>query len=143
MSGVIEGGIALLIALAGAFVLFGQIRENAKRNEEDIQAIKVMIEKYQQTMHDTLTKSMSDMKELFEVDKNHQKESFNAEISHLKDLISMSNNELRDDIKRVEERQYEVNKFRERLAIITASVKSLHRRLDIEIPTLLDEDKDI
>ena len=39
MSGVIEGGIALLIALAGAFVLFGQIRENAKRNEEDIQAI--------------------------------------------------------------------------------------------------------
>ena len=36
MSGVIEGGIALLIALAGAFVLFGQIRENAKRNEEDI-----------------------------------------------------------------------------------------------------------
>jgi hypothetical protein len=102
-----------------------------------------MIEKYQQTMHDTLTKSMSDMKELFEVDKNHQKESFNAEISHLKDLISMSNNELRDDIKRVEERQYEVNKFRERLAIITASVKSLHRRLDIEIPTLLDEDKDL
>jgi GNAT superfamily N-acetyltransferase len=61
-TGALEGGIALLIALAGGFVLFGQIKENAKRNEEDIRAIKVMIERYQQAMHDLLEKSMVDMK---------------------------------------------------------------------------------
>ena len=140
MTGLIEGGIALLIALAGGLILFGQIRENAKRNAEDIKAIKEMIEKYQENMQTTLTKSLADMKELFEVDKVHQRESFNAELHHIKDLISMTNSELREDIKRVEEKQQEVTKFRERLALLTASVRAIHKRLDIDIPPLMDNE---
>jgi hypothetical protein len=141
-TGVVEGGIALLIALAGGFILFGQIKENAKRNEEDIRAIKVMIERYQQAMHDLLEKSMVDMKELLDANKEHQRETMNVEILHLRDLISMTNNEVREDIKRIEIQQKEIDKFRERLALVVSSVKSLHHRLDLEVPALLDDDRD-
>ncbi len=153
ISGAVEGGIALLIAICGAFALFGQIKENAKRNEEDIQsisrrneedikAIKDMIEKYQRLTHDLLEKSMFDMKQLLDADKEHQRETMNVEILHLRDLISITNNEIRDDIKRLEVTQLEVNRFREKLALVCASVKSLHKRLDLQVPALLeDEDK--
>lgn len=138
----IEGGVAFLVALAGAIFLFGQIKENAKRNEEDIKTIKDMVEKYQIATHSLLEKSMADMKELLEANKEHQKETMNVEILHLRDLISMTNNEVREDIKRIEIRQEEVTHFRERLALLTASVKSLHKRLDIEVPALLDDSMD-
>lgn len=138
--GMIEGGVAFLVALAGAIFLFGQIKENAKRNEEDIKTIKDMVEKYQIATHSLLEKSMADMKELLEANKEHQKETMNVEILHLRDLISLTNSEIRDDIKRIEIRQEDVNKFRERLALLTASVKSLHKRLDIQVPALLDDD---
>ena len=151
ISGAIEGGIALLVAICGAFVIFGQIKANArrneediktisKRNEEDIKAIKDMIEKYQKITSDLLEKSMADMKELLEANKEHQKETMNVEILHLRDLISMTNNEIREDIRRIEIRQEDINKFRERLALLSASVKSLHKRLDLEVPPLLGDD---
>lgn len=154
ISGAVEGGIALIIAICGALVLFGQIRENAKRNEEDIQtmskrneedikAIKDMIEKYQKVTHELLEKSMKDMKELLDANDIHNKETLNVEILHLRDLISLTNNEIRDDIRRIEIRQEDVNKFRERLALLTASVKSLHKRLDVQVPALLDDEDKI
>ena len=54
--GMIEGGVAFLVALAGAIFLFGQIKENAERNEEDIKTIKDMVEKYQVSTHSLLEK---------------------------------------------------------------------------------------
>lgn len=140
VTGALEALVALILAICGAIFIFGQIKENAKRNEEDIQAIKVMVEKYQKAIHDLLEKSMADMKELLDANKEHQKETMNVEILHLRDLISMTNNEVREDIKRIEIRQEDVTRFRERLALLTASVKSLHKRLDIEVPALLEDD---
>jgi phage FluMu gp28-like protein len=99
-----------------------------------------MIEKYQKLTHDLLEKSMKDMKELLDANDSHNKETLNVEILHLRDLIALTNNEIRDDIKRLEITQLEVNKFREKLALVCASVKSLHKRLDLQVPALLDEE---
>lgn len=40
LSGLIEGGAALFIAIAGGIFIIGQIRENARKNEKDISDIK-------------------------------------------------------------------------------------------------------
>ena len=85
-------------------------------------------------------KNMSDMKSLIDASKDHQRDSLNREISHIKDLIAITSNETREDIKRLEARQAESNRVKERLAIAENSLKSLHKRLDVEPPFLTGDD---
>ena len=140
VSGVVEGGMAILIALIGAAVIFGQVRENAKRNEDDINSIKTMMKEFQDSMMDLLSNNMSDMKALLDTQKEHQKEALEREITHLKDLIAISSNETRADIQRLQQEQKESNNLKTKLAILTQSVKSLHHRLDLDPPATIDDE---
>ena len=81
-------------------------------------------------LHDLLEKSMADVKELIDTQKDHSRETMNREIAHLKDLISLTNAETRADIQRLEQRQAESNRVKERIALAEASLRSLHKRLD-------------
>lgn len=137
--GIIEGGATLIVAIIGGIFIFGQMKSNAERNAADIETIKNMMHEFQKDMKDMITKNMSDMRELLDANKEHQKESLEREITHIKDLIAMTSNETREDIKRLEMRQDQANHLREKYAVLAQSVKSLHKRLDIEPPTLLDE----
>lgn len=143
LSGLIEGGAALFIAIAGGIFIIGQIRENARKNEKDISDIKEMIVSYQKNMQEMLERNMADVKTLIDTQKDHSRETLNREIAHLKDLISLTNAETRADIQRLEQRQAESNRVKERIALAEASLRSLHKRMDIEPPIQLnrnDED---
>lgn len=132
ISGALEAGVALLLGIIGGVYIIGQINANAKRNTEDIEAIKVMIRDYQENVKDAIIKNMADVRALIDASKDQQRDSLNREISHIKDLIAMTSNETREDIKRLEARQAESNRVKERLAIAENSLKSLHKRLDVE-----------
>lgn len=140
ISGVIEGGIALAIAIVTAVFIFGQIKENARKNEKDISDIKDMISDYQKNMQELLEKSMDDMKELLNTNRINQKEALEREIHHVQSLISLTTQEVHEDIRRIEAKLEEVNKVREKIALLSQSVRSLHKRLDIEVPPMLEED---
>ena len=139
ISGVVEGGFALLIAVITAVFIFGQIKENARKNEQDISDIKEMISGYQKNMQELLEKSMDDMKELLNTNRINQKEALEREIQHVQSLISLTTQEVHEDIRRIESKLEEVNKVREKIAILSQSVKSLHHRLDIDPPPMLDD----
>lgn len=139
--GVIEGGATLIVAIIGGIFIFGQMKSNAERNAADIEVIKNMMHEFQRDMKDMITKNMSDMKELLDTNKENQRDALNREISHIKDMIAMTSNETREDIKRLEMRQDQANHLREKYAILAQSVKSLHKRLDIEPPPLLENDE--
>lgn len=140
--GIIEGGAAIIIAGLGCAAIFGQIKTNAERNTRDIEAIKIMIKEYQEATQNLIANNMKDMKNLIDENKFHQKESLEREISHIKDLLNVSSMETREDIKRLEAAQRESNKIKERIALAEASLRSLHKRLDIESPTILRERDD-
>ena len=139
--GVLEGGATLIVAIIGGIFIFGQMKSNAERNAADIEVIKNMMHEFQRDMKDMITKNMSDMKELLDTNKENQRDALNREISHIKDMIAMTSNETREDIKRLEMRQDQANHLREKYAILAQSVKSLHKRLDIEPPPLLENDE--
>lgn len=140
--GVIEGGATLIVAILGGIFIFGQMKSNAERNAADIEVIKNMMYEFQKDMKDMITKNMSDMKELLDTNKENQRDALNREISHIKDMIAMTSNETREDIKRLEMRQDQANHLREKYAILAQSVKSLHKRLDIEPPISLHDDNE-
>ena len=48
--GIIEGGAAVAVALFGAIFIFGQLKNNAERNAQDIEAIKTMMHDFQEDM---------------------------------------------------------------------------------------------
>jgi predicted nucleic acid-binding Zn-ribbon protein len=143
VASVLEGCVAILVAIATAVFIFGQLKSSAERSAKDIDDIKVMMHEYQEDMKDMLSRSMTDMKALIDANKVAQNDSLSREVQHLRDLINMNNTEIRADIRRIEERQESVNHLRERFAIVSASLKSLHRRLDIEPPALLDSEENI
>lgn len=138
--GIIEGAAALLVGAVAAIFVVAKINANAARNTQDIEVIKTMIAENQKNLTSLLEKGMSDMRAMIDENKFHQTEALNREISHLKDLINISNSETRADIQRLEVRQEQANRVKERVALLTQSVKSLHHRLDEEPPVLLDED---
>lgn len=140
--GVIEGGATLIVAILGGIFILGQMKSNAERNAADIEVIKNMMYEFQKDMKDMITKNMSDMKELLDTNKENQRDALNREISHIKDMIAMTSNETREDIKRLEMRQDQANHLREKYAILAQSVKSLHKRLDIELPISLNDDNE-
>lgn len=139
ISGIVEGGAALLIGIFGGIYIIGQIKENSKKNEEDINDIKMMMAKYQETMQNMLAKAMSDLKTLIDSNKEYGRESLQREITHIKDLLNASSTETREDIKRLEAAQLASNRVKERLAIAENSLRSLHHRLDID-PSLIKND---
>lgn len=139
ISGALEAGVALFLGIAGGIYIIGQINANAKRNTKDIETIKTMIREYQENVKEAIMKNMSDMKSLIDASKDQQRDSLNREISHIKDLIAMTSNETREDIKRLEARQAESNRVKERLAIAENSLKSLHKRLDVEHPLFMND----
>ena len=136
--GIIEGGAALAVALIGGIFIFGQLKSSAERNASDIEAIKVMMHEYQEDMKSMIAKNMADMKAMIDANKENQRDALNREISHIKDMIAMTSNETREDIKRLEMKQEESNHARERLALVEASLRSLHKRLDIEPPLKME-----
>ena len=130
----IEGAAAVLIALVGAATIFGQLRENAKANKEAIAEIKEMVEKSQEETRELIRENMQDMKNALDDQKEDQASALAHEISHVKDTLSITINEIRDDIRRLEMNQNETMRLREDLSVLKASVRSLHKRLDVEIP---------
>ena len=138
--GIVEGGAALAVALFGAIFIFGQLKSNAERNAADIDAIKTMMHEYQEDMKALIEKNLADVKTLIDANKENQRDALNREILHIKDMITMTSNETREDIKRLEARQDQANHLREKYALMAASLKSLHHRLDIEPPALLEEE---
>lgn len=136
-----EGLVALLIGLITAVFIFGQVKENARKNEQDINTIKEMMATFQESMTELLSKNMADMRDLLDTQKEHQKEALEREISHLKDLIAISSNETRADIQRLQAEQKESNNLKMKLAVLAQSVKSLHHRLDIDPPVLLNDEE--
>ena len=138
--GIVEGGAALAVALFGAIFIFGQLKSNAERNAADIDAIKTMMHEYQEDMKALIEKNLADVKTLIDANKENQRDALNREILHIKDMITITSNETREDIKRLEARQDQANHLREKYAILAQSVKSLHHRLDIEPPALLEEE---
>ena len=137
--GLFEGFAAIAIAAAGGLIIIGQLKSNAERNAADIDAIKTMMHEFQEDMRELISKNLKDVKDLIDANKENQRDALNREITHIKDMIAMTSSETREDIKRLEIRQDQANHLREKYAILAQSVKSLHRRLDIEPPALLDD----
>ena len=140
-SGVIEGGISLILGVAGGIFIIGQMNASAKRNAEDIGAIKSLMKDHQDNLRAMIEKNMQDTRILLDTNKEHQREALEREISHIKDLLNVSSAETREDIKRLEAAQKSSNMVKERLALAEASLKSLHKRLDVE-PQLVYHDKE-
>ena len=141
LSGAIEGGAAILIALAGAFIIFGQMKENARRNKEDIEAIRDALTEGQEAMQEMLIKGMNDVKEILDREKSNSRESLSREVAHMRETLAMTVNEIREDIRRLEQNQTETIRMREELALVKQSLRSLHHRLDIEPPKLLGHEE--
>jgi hypothetical protein len=142
IGGIFEGAVALFLGTIGGIYVIGQLKSNAERNATDIEAIKTMMHEYQEDMKDLISKNLKDVKDLIDTNKIIQNENLNREIAHLKDLINISNAETRADIQRLELEQKESNNVKMKVAILTQSVKSLHHRLDVEPPALLDDEDD-
>lgn len=138
--GIIEGAMALALAIGGGLIIFGQLKSNAERNAKDIEDIKTMIKEYQEDTQDLIAKNMSDVRELIDENKEHQRDNLEREISHIKDLINISNAETRADIQRLENAQKESNSLKMKTAVLAQSLKALHHRLDVEPPALLGDD---
>lgn len=140
IGGLIEGGAALVVALVGGIFIFGQLKSSAERNASDIDAIKTMMHEYQEDMKKLIEKNLEDVKALIDANKENQRDALNREIVHIKDMIAMTANETREDIKRLEQEQKESNNLKTKIAILSQSVKSLHHRLDLDPPPLLEEE---
>ena len=134
LSGVIEGMVALVIAGGGMAVLIGQLKENARTNKAAIEEIKLMVIKGQEDTKEIIKENMQEMKDALNDQKEDQASALAHEISHVKDTLSITVNEIRDDIRRLETNQNETIRLREDLSLLKASVRSLHKRLDLEIP---------
>lgn len=142
VAGIVEGGIALVIAVAGGILLIGQIKENARKNEADIGTIKEMLHDYQESMFTLISKNMDDMKQLLDREKSNSREAWQNEIAHLRELVNINANETRADIQRLEAKQEKSNHIKERLVLAESSLKSLHKRLDIEPPVILRNEEE-
>ena len=92
ISWVLEGGIAFLVAIGTSIFIFGQMRENARKNESDISDIKKMISDYQKNTQELLEKSMDDMKELLNTNRLNQKEALERDYNNRLSLIEKNIN---------------------------------------------------
>lgn len=132
-------GIEIIGAIAGGIFIVGKIDATTKANQDALHAATNTNQQAISQLAHLFSKNMEDMKGLIQLHKEQQSDALNREISHIKDLISISNTEMREDIKRLESAQRSSNKIKERLAIAESSLKSLHHRLDIDPPILMDK----
>ena len=93
-----------------------------------------MVIKGQEDMQDLIEKNLQDVKDMLNTQKANQDDALAREIGHIKETLDLNIREIRDDIRRLESSQNENAKLREELSLIKQSVRSLHKRLDIEIP---------
>lgn len=135
-------GIEIIGVIAGGIFIVGKIDANTKANQEALNTATQTNQQAISQLANLFNKNMEDMKGLIQLHREQQSDTLNREISHIKDLISISNTEMREDIKRLEQEQKKSNRIKERLAIAESSLKSLHHRLDIEPPTLMDNKED-
>lgn len=143
MSGMLEGLVALLIAIITAAVIFGQLRENTKANKDAIAEIKETVEKSQEVMKELIEKNLQDVKDMIDTQKENQDDALKREVGHIKETLDFNIREIRDDIRRLESFQSENAKLREEISLLKQSVRSLHKRLDIEIPdSIRNHDED-
>ena len=132
-------GLEILGMVCGGVYIVGRLEANAKANKEAIESSVRVNQQAITQLAELFNRNMKDMKDLLQLNKEQQRDALNREISHIKDLISISNTEMREDIKRLQEAQNKANHLQERIALINASVKSLHKRLDLEPPVLMDK----
>ena len=132
-------GLEILGMVCGGVYIVGRLEANAKANKEAIESSVRVNQQAITQLADLFKQNMKDMKDLLQLNKEQQRDALNREISHIKDLISISNTEMREDIKRLQEAQNKANHLQERIALINASVKSLHKRLDLDPPILMDK----
>lgn len=123
----LQSGLEALIACAGGIYIIGQIKATAEANRKGLETLKT-------DLTNLLEKNNIAMHELLDSFKAHQRENLEREVNHLKDLLDVSIRETREDIKRLEARQSESNRVKERLALVESSVRSLHKRMDLEPP---------
>lgn len=142
IGGLIEGGVALLVVVFGGIFIFGQVKNNAERNAADIKAIKTMMKEYQEDIKGMISSNIKDMEQMLKMQRDHARENLEREVNHLRDLVNMSSTETREDIRRLEAAQRESNKIKERLALAEASLRSVHKRLDIEVPVALKREEE-
>ena len=133
----IEGLVALVIACIGAAVVVGQMKESAKANKEAIKDIKDAVKEYQEAVQSLIEKNMQDVKDMLDAQKENQDDALSREIGHIKETLTMNISEIRDDIRRLENSQTENAKLREEVILLRSAVKSLHKRLDMEVPEML------
>lgn len=135
-------GLEILGMVCGGVYIVGRLEANAKANKEAIESSVKINQQAITQLADLFNRNMKDMKDLLQLNKEQQRDALNREISHIKDLISISNTEMREDIKMLREEQQKSNRIKERLAIAESSLKSLHHRLDIDPPVLMDINKE-
>ena len=129
-----EAGVALAIAIGSAIYAVGGVNANNKRNEKAIEDMKQSMLKCQSDMKEIMVQNIQDVKEMLEDNKENARNSLITEIQHIKETWTLSINEIREDIRRLEMNQSETIRLREDLSLLKASVRSLHKRLDLEIP---------
>ena len=132
-------GVEIIGVIAGGIFIVGKIEANTKANQEALHTATQTNQQAIAQLANLFNKNMEDMKGLIQLHREQQSDALNREISHIKDLISISNTEMREDIKRLQEAQNRANHLQERIALINASVKSLHKRLDLDPPILMDK----
>ena len=132
-------GIEIIGVIAGGIFIVGKIDATTKANHDALTAATNTNQQALAQLANLVSKNMEDMKGLIQLHRDQQNDALNREISHIKDLISISNTEMREDIKRLQQAQSKANHLQERIALINASVKSLHKRLDLDPPILMDK----
>ena len=151
ISGFFEGLVAIGLGIIAAAVVVGELKNSSRANKEAIAEIKdamtqgqdelrKSILQYHEQMNDTIEKNMSDMKEMLDKEKNNSREALQNEIAHLRELVNINAMETRADIQRLQLEQKESNNLKTKVALISSSVRALHHRLDLDPPTLLDDE---
>ena len=125
-------GLEILGMVAGGAYLVSRIETTTKANKEAIEATAKANQKAIEQLAELIKQNMKDTKDMIQLSKDYQREILSQEIAHIKDLIAMTSNETREDIKRLEKKSEETNRVKERLFRAEASLKSVHKRLDIE-----------
>lgn len=76
------------------------------------------------------TATVSHLKESMQLSEKNGKENISQEISHLKEFFDCKLCDVKEDIGRLERKQEESNKVKERIVVLEQSSKSFHKRQD-------------
>ena len=142
IASILEASVALAIAVGSAIYAVGGVNANNKRNEKAIEELKQAMLQCQGDMKDIMVQNMQDVKDMLEENKENARNSLFTEVQHIKETLSLTINEIRDDIRRLEQSQNENARMREELSLLKQSVRAIHHRLDLEIPDHIKSHED-